>query len=226
VSATGDDPVRRLLRDLPEVAPPAGFYDQLIRRRRRRARAVACGALAAAVVVGALVVGHASGITGQVVPRLGELIGRHESVVTVNASTLTGLMPADEVPAPFQAPAELGGLQRGMAVRFPDDVVQIVYGNDALVVSVFEEAGDLDEADMPDGLTLVEMGGAEAWAAPAGELAMLVVSRDHVVYVVIGDLSPEAAAAVVEDLPDARPMSLPRRIGDAMDDLVSAFGLD
>jgi hypothetical protein len=52
-----------------------------------------------------------------------------------------------------------------------------------------------------------------------------VVRRDDVVYVLVGDLEPDAVAGVVDDLPDARPMGLTRRIGDAMDDLVDAFGL-
>ena len=37
--------------------------------------------------------------------------------------------------------------------------------------------------------------------------------------------SPETLAAIVAELPDARRMGLARRIGDAMDDLVNAFGL-
>jgi hypothetical protein len=53
----------------------------------------------------------------------------------------------------------------------------------------------------------------------------VIVRRDGVVYVLMGDFDVDQLAAIVDDLPDGRPMGLTRRIGDAMDDLVDAFGL-
>ncbi len=217
-----DDAVRRLLQGLPEVAPPEGFFDDLIRRRRRRARAIAVGGIAAAGVVGAMVVAQATGIHGDAEPAMGDLAERHEEVMAVPASSIRGEMPADEVPAPYQAPERVGELQRGMAVWHADDVVQVVYAANGQYVSVFEQVGDLDPDAMAVELTPAGVEGVDAWWAEGGAL---VVRRSEVVYVIVGDLDPDEVQSVVVDLPDARPMGLSRRIGDAMDDLVNTFGL-
>ncbi len=219
-----EDPhLRRLLRGLPEVDPPDGFFDDLIRRKHRRARIVAGAALALAVVAGVVVVAHATGITGRADPVLDELADRHATVLTVDVRSLDGGMEGDDLPAPYQAPAELGPFQRGMAVWHTDDVVQVVYTDDSAYLSLFEEVGEMEEGDMSDGLHRFEVAGVTAWRTDDG---MVVVRRHDVVYVLVGDLDDDELADVVEDLPDARPMGMTRRIKDAMDDLVSAFGLD
>jgi hypothetical protein len=141
--------------------------------------------------------------------------------MTVDARSLAGPMEGDEVPAPCQAPERLGAMERGMAVRHADDVVQIVYAADGHYVSLFEQAGDLDDEAMVPDLTPAAIDGVDAWWTEDGGV---VVRRDGVVYVVVGDLDAAEVEAMVEDLPDARPMGLSRRIGDAMDDLVDAFG--
>lgn len=217
-----DDAMRRLLRGLPEVSPPEGWFDDLIRSRRRRARAIALAGLAAAGMVGAMVVAQATGIYGDVEPAMDDLAERHEQVMTVPAESIRGEMPADEVPAPYQAPEQVGELQRGMAVWHADDVVQLVYAADGQYVSIFEQVGDLDRDAMAADLTPAGVSGVDAWWTESGTL---VVRRSDVVYVIVGDLDPDEVRAVVVDLPDARPMGMTRRIGDAMDDLVNAFGL-
>jgi hypothetical protein len=220
-TSPSDDAVRRALRDLPEVAPPEGFYDALIRRRRRRARIIASAGLTAAALVGAAVVGQATGITGEVAPQLSDLVGLHQTVVEEGQASLIRL-DAD-VPAPYQAPESLGPMERGAAMR-NEDGIQVVYTGHGHVVSVFEQPGDLDEGEMPDDGHVVEHEGA-TWLVTVGAMHAVVVRRHDVVYVVIGDASPEELLALAEDLPDARPLGLARRIGDAMDDLVTAFGL-
>lgn len=220
-----DEAVRRLLADLPEVAPPDGFFDDLIRTRRRRARIIAGAGLAAAGVAGAVVVAHVTGITGHVDPEMALLADRHATVLTVDVQSLRGRMEGDEVPAPYQAPEELGGMQRGTAVLHPDDVVQVVYAADGHYLSVFEQAGDMADDAMADDVTPVAVDGVDAWRTDDGAV---IVRRADVVYVLMGDvadLGPETLAAIVADLPDARRLGLARRIGDAMDDLVDAFGL-
>ena len=217
-----DEAMRRLLRGLPEVAPPEGWFDDLIRSRRRRAHVMALAGLAAAGMVGAMVVTQATGIYGDVEPAMDDLAERHEEVMTVPASSIRGEMPADEVPAPYQAPEQVGEMRRGMAVWHADDIVQLVYAADGHYVSVFEQVGDLDVDAMAVDLTPAGVAGVDAWWAEDGAL---VVRRSDVVYVIVGDLDPEDARAVVVDLPDARPRGMTHRIGDAMDDLVNAFGL-
>lgn len=215
-----DDEVRRLLRGLPEVSPPEGFFDDLIRRRRRNARRLVLAGLALAVVAGGLVVAKTSGITGEVELVLGDLADRHATVVAIDVAQLRGQVDGDDLPAPYQAPRRLGGLEREMAVRHPDDVVQVMYARDGEVVSVFEAAGHLAD-DLGRELDRMEMSDAPAWRSDEG---LVVVRRDDVVYVLAGTLDDDELVEVVEDLPDARPMGLGRRIRDAMDELVGAFG--
>jgi hypothetical protein len=211
------DDVRRLLRGLPDVDPPEGFFDDLIRHRRRRARTVVVVGLVAAGIVGALVVADASGITGEAEPEMAALAARHATMMT---SEVDGGM--DEMPAPYQVPEHLGSLQAGTALRHDDDVVQIVYGEGGRYLSVFEEVGDFQDDAMDLELTPLHVQGVAAWRADDGSI---IVRRSDVVYVLIGDIDPDEVVAVIEDLPDARPLGIVRRIGDAMDDLVDAFGL-
>jgi hypothetical protein len=212
--------VRRLLRGLPEVDPPEGFFDDLIRRKRNRARAVVVLGFVAASLGGAIVVAQATGITGDVAPSIGDLTDRHDSMMTIG-TTSTREGRAD-VPAPFQVPDHLGPMAAGMAVQHPDDVVQVVYGQDGHYISVFEQAGDLEADAMDAGLRRLDVPGVAAWQTDDGSV---VVRRNDVVYVLVGDIDTDLLPEVVEDLPDARPLGLLRRIGDAMDDLVTAFGL-
>ena len=131
--------------------------------------------------------------------------------------------PADEVGAPYQAPDHLGRLSPGMAVFHPDDVVQVVYGEDGHYVSLFEQAGELQDDAMDGDLTPLHIRGVDGLAGrrrrdhrpPGG--GGLRADRRH---------RPRRRDRVIADLPDARPMGLARRIGDAMDDLVDAFGLE
>ncbi|HYF45240.1 MAG TPA: hypothetical protein VD926_03455 [Acidimicrobiales bacterium] len=211
-----DDDVRRLLQGLPEVAPPEGFFDDLIRQRRRRARTVAVVGIVAAGVVGGVVVAQATGVTGEAAPPMSILAARHADLAGMEDDM------TDEVPAPYQAPRELGGMSRGFMVHHADDLVQVVYGDEGHYLSVFEQPGELADEAMDEGLERVPVDGVEAWRAGDGSL---IVRRDDVVYVLVGDLpEDEELAAVLDELPDARPLGIARRIGDAMDDLVDAFG--
>lgn len=218
-----DADLRRLLHDLPEVDPPAGFFDELIRRRRRRARAIAAGGLAAAGLVGVLVVAHANGVWGEADPPMAELVGRHTQMAEGDPELLRGAMDGDEVPPPYVAPEALAGMRLRMAVRHPDDVVQVFYTSDGRTVSVFEAAGTLDLDAVDAEMVPLDVAGVRAWQV--GDDQVVVLRRD-VVYVLVGDMAGDDLDDVVADLPDARPMGLLHRVRDAMDDLVDAFGLN
>ena len=215
----GED-VRRLLQGLPEVDPPDGFYEQLIQKKRNRARAVVVLGLLLAAVGGAIVVSQASGITGEVEPTVGDLMARHQEMMAEDDDTVAHART--EVDAPYQVPERLGPFRPGWAVRHPDDVVQLVYGLDGEYISVFEQAGDLDEGALGGNYRRLQLSGVRAWESEDGET--IVVRRSDVVYVLVGDIEPEEVPELVEDLPDARPMGMWERARDAMDDLVDTFG--
>jgi hypothetical protein len=67
----------------------------------------------------------------------------------------------------------------------------------------------------------LDVAGAEAWQLAEDQI---VVVRRDVVYVVVGDMDLDELDELVDGLPDARPLGLVRRVRDAMDDLVTAFG--
>jgi hypothetical protein len=215
----GED-VRRLLQGLPDVDPPDGFYEHLIRKKRNQARAVVVLGLIAATVGGAIVVAQATGVTGEVEPPMIDLAERHEELMAEEAET-DGQGQAD-VGAPYQVPDRLGPFSPGMAVRHPDDVVQVVYGVDGEYVSVFEQAGDLDEDTLDGNYTRLRVRGVRAWESEDGET--VVVRRSDVVYILVGDIDRDEIPEIIEDLPDARPMGVWERARDAMDDLVDTFG--
>ena len=151
------------------------------------------------------------------------LADRHDGVTTMVAAQ-EGQMDGRRAPPRTRRPTTLGGMARGFAVRHPDDVVQVVYGEDGHYLSVFEQAGELEDGRhgrRPR--SAVEVSGVEAWRAESGG-GDRAPPR--------GGLRPDGRHAdtedldeLVDDLPDARPLGLGRRIGDAMDDLVDAFGL-
>ena len=215
----GED-VRRLLQGLPEVDPPEGFFDHLIRRKRRRARTVVVVGLVAAGVVGAIVVAQATGITGEVEPTTSELVDLHQALMAQDDEPEGDART--EVGPPYQVPEHLGPFSPGMAIRHPDDLVQVVYGSEGDYLSVFEQAGDLDEDALGGTYHRMRIQGVRVWESEDGET--LVVRRSGVVYVLVGDIDADEVPELIEDLPDARPMGTWERARDAMDDLVDTFG--
>ena len=215
----GED-VRRLLQGLPDVDPPDGFYEHLIRKKRNRARAVVVLGLVAAAIGGAIVVAQATGVTGDVEPTMVDLVDRHEDLMADEGQT-DGQTRAD-VGAPYQVPERLGQFSPGRVLRHPDDMVQVVYGLDGEYLSVFEQAGDLDEDALGGTYTRLRIRGVRAWESEDGET--IVVRRSDVVYILVGDIETEEIPELIEDLPDARPMGVWERARDAMDDLVDTFG--
>ena len=59
---------------------------------------------------------------------MGDLAERHEEAMTVPASAIRGEMPADEVPAPYQAPVQVGALcgRRGHLELHHEVVIVVV----------------------------------------------------------------------------------------------------
>lgn len=217
--------VRALLSDLPPVEPPARFFTDLIRRRKRRAMAVVGCAVLAAVGAWALVVGDTSGVTGRVIPDVEALRDRHmESAESVPVD-FEPMLDSEAMPAPYQEPLVLAG-SFALAARFhgADGVVQVTYSDGATELSLFEQAGELREDDLPGDMAPVDLGDG-GWELAGDPVRVVVVRRGDLVYTLVGAVERSVIVRAVEDLPTERPLGLSRRITIAVDDMIEDLGL-
>jgi len=91
---------RTLVRDLPAVEPPFGFYERMVRPKYRWARAgVAALAGAAAVSVG--VMAFAAPREPHVTPHVAQLVDAHTASASTSGDPISEFTPA-AVPVSFQ----------------------------------------------------------------------------------------------------------------------------
>jgi hypothetical protein len=217
--------VRALLGELPPVDPPARFFTDLIRRRHRQALAVVgCGLLAAAATW-ALLVGETSGVTGTVVPDIDLLRSRHLASAEAVPADFEPMPDTAAMPAPYREPVVLAGsfvlVERYHGV---DGSVQVTYSDGAVELSLFEQAGQLEESDLPGDMAPVDLGDG-GWELAADPVRVVVVRRGDLVYTLVGAVERSVIAAAVDDLPEERALGLSRRITIAVDDLIEDLGL-
>lgn len=232
---------RSLVRGLPPVDPPFGFYERLIprlrqaeppgrdRRRNRLGLAVASvGAVAAAVV---LVVAIAP-VGDRFAPPVEELGERHAVLASATQELPEGYAEVDdvdaEVRAPYEAPAQMPDEYRRVGVFRTADGIHVLYANGVTVVSVFEQRGRVDWSGLPAGGTRVSVDGDDAWmvetesAAPGTET--IVVARDDVVLTIVGRAPHAVMVEIVEAIPDPPAPAISDRVDGAMRWVAEGFG--
>jgi hypothetical protein len=217
--------VRALLGDLPPVDPPDRFFTDLIRRRHRQAIAVVgCGVLAAAAAW-ALVIGGTSGVTGTVIPDVEALRARHAASAQTVPADFEPMAESDDMPAPYREPRVLAG-SFAVVGRFhgADGTIQVTYSDGDDELSLFEQAGDLQERDLPGDMAPVDLGDG-GWELAGGPVRVVVVRRGDLVYTLVGSVEQSVIVRAVDDLPAERPLGLARRITIAVDDLIQDLGL-
>jgi hypothetical protein len=228
--------VRSLVRGLPEVDAPFGFYERMVRPKRRRARGVAfaaVGAVAAAVV---LVIALAP-VGDQFTPPVDDVALDH-----VTLASHTGEVPADLTPmaleeadrmANYEAPPMMANGYERVAVYDAPGGVHLVYENgDQDMVSVYERRGRVDWDGLPDGGTRKQMDDGDAWHAEMtydrGNEAMVVdivvLARDGLVVTVVGAAPADDVEAVAMSVPDPPSPSMGDRVGDAARWIAEGFG--
>lgn len=217
--------VRSMLGDLPPVEPPERFFTDLIRRRHRQAIAVVgCGALAVAGAW-ALLVGETSGVTGSVIPDVAALRARHTATAEAVPADFEPMPDDMAMPAPYREPLTLAG-SFALVGRFhgADGVVQVTYSDGTAELSLFEQAGELDESDLPGDMAPVDLGDA-GWELAGDPVRVVVVRRGDLVYTLVGAVERSVIVAAVRDLPEQRSLGLTRRVTIAVDDLIEDLGL-
>lgn len=215
-----------MVRGLPSVDAPFGFYERLVRGRgfaaadRRPLRVGLAVATAAAAV--ALAVGVAGDLGGtQVSPQIDDMVDVHQAgFVPRNGFEA---VPAEDMGA-VDVPREMdGGFEReAVYQRASDDMVAIAYRSGPATVSVFEQAGELDAGSLDAAMDDM---GHDAWAMEVDGLHAVVADRGRIVYTVVGDAPIAAMMALVRRLPDGPPPSLVQRARDASTEVVWTFGL-
>lgn len=239
--------VRGLVRDLPEVDAPFGFYERLRRpdpshqrsRRRRRAPGVvfaSIGAVAAAVVLVVAIapVGH------RLAPPVEDLSQRHAMLASATQEVPEGYASmADDAAdsmAPYQAPTTVDhGYRRVATYRTPEGV-HAMYRSDTGTVSVFEQRGRVEWDGLPSGGTRLRMDGHDAWTVTlssspsgpssqsSGSVDVVVLARDDLIVTVLGSAPHDDVVAVAEAVPDPPAPSMTDRVGDTCGWIAEGFG--
>lgn len=231
---------RRLLRELPAVEPPPWFASELLagddiiplgRRTARRAAAIVN--IGASVAAGVLLLVLSSSTLGPAAlrPEVQGAVARHASTVSaLLGGTGERLTPASEVvpttapqrdaaslPAPYEAPDRLADYRLVEAYRSPGGV-HVLYQRGDYGLSVFELAGSVDWAALPEGGNRMTLAGHRAWrwdASPA-DGRLVVIEDDGMVVIVVGDEPGGAVLDAAAELPSARDLPLPTRMKRAV----------
>jgi anti-sigma factor RsiW len=233
--------VRAAVRALPPVEPPPGLLDRLVAdsaqgagsRRRPTRRATATATAVATAVALVLLVPALSGL-GPYRPEVEQALLRHvasmSALSAVGATTADGgprplAAPApvtpstapphelDDLPAPYQAPAELAGGYRLVDAFSHPEGIQLVYERGRYGLSVFETPGELDPAGLAPRARVVQ-GPAPAWRWDADGVdgRLVVLEREGMVVTAVGDEPGDAVLAAASSLPEPRPLSVGQRL--------------
>jgi hypothetical protein len=235
--------VRSLVRGLPDVEAPFGFYERMVlpphqrpRRPRRRRRTpgvlvASVGAVAAAVVLVVAITPAADRLT----PPVDDLRERHAVLAAANPEMPAGYeaMPAGELDSmsPYEAPPTAGdGYRRVAAYRAPEGM-HVVYRRDTATVSVFEQRGHVRWDGLPSGGTRLEVDDDDSWTTtmPAGGVGgavvdVVVLARNDLVVTVVGAVPHDDVVAVAAAVPDPPPPSMSERVGQTCDWIAEGFG--
>jgi hypothetical protein len=101
--------------------------------------------------------------------------------------------------------------------------VQLVYSDGLYDLSLFEQQGGLDSADLPDAKRPTRLAGHQAWAFswPGGE--GIVWTAGRTVYTLVGDVPPDELTTVAASVPVHRSTSVAHRLRQACRSLVESF---
>jgi anti-sigma factor RsiW len=232
----GEAEVRRLVRDLPAVDPPFGFYERMLRQgpgagqtpeKKRRLRfGLANIAVAAAAWLVILGVVNVNSAEGSVEPTAATYLNAHASV-TPDMQGTENPEAAAKAQAAYDAPARLAGTYLLVAAVVDDDgTPQLVYTDGRRTVSMFLRSGRLNEDALPSDAVRVQVNDARAWQVPTAEGAVVFLQRPGVVVILVG-ADPDRAASDVAESSGPRTDehdSMLDHVSDAGTGLLETFG--
>jgi len=230
--------VRRLVRELPAVDAPFGFYERILRdgpgvapttettEKKRRLR-FGLGSIAAAVACWLLVLGlvNVNSASASVDPQTDVYVNAHAAVpADVQATAAT--QDAAQAQATYDAPWTLAGSYQLVGLFEVDGVPQLVYTDGRRIVSMFVEPGRLNDDALPSDTKQVEVNGFLAWQVPTSQGAVVFLQRPGVVVILVG-ADPDRAATDVAGSNGPRVdehQSLLDHVSDAGTGLLETFG--
>jgi hypothetical protein len=231
--------IRLLLRELPSVDPPFGFYERILRdgpgsseapvRKRRIKFGLANIAATAAAWLLILGVANLNGGHGSVDPTTAGYVSAHASLLP----GLGGSTPSEspearaKAKATYDIPDRLAGTYEFVGVRDDGGIPQLVYSDGERTVSMFLRPGQLNEDALPSDARTVAVNGSPAWEVPTDDGAVVFMQRPGVVVIIVGP-DPDAAASDVarSDGPRAdESESVLDHLTDAGEGLLETFGL-
>lgn len=234
--------VRTLVRDLPAVDPPFGFYERLLRSptappaRRAFTWAKAGGALAVAAAAVVVIVG-VTPATDRIVPPVEAYAARHLEMDPISSTTPATAPEADaaaftpvddgELDA-MGAPDDLAdGFERMSGYQGSDGALHLVFSDGAVMVSVYEQVGEVAWDRLPSG-TMSQMGETKVWTMVGDAEEIMVFERGMAVYTVVADVDTDAHDEMVElatDLPPGADPTMVDRLRSGCRSVVARFSM-
>lgn len=187
--------VRGLVRSLPAVDPPFGFFERLGRTvaqastptpsiRSQSARRRLVGSVVAVAAAWLLILGFGAGVGAlRVVPPLDALADRHATAYAAGDGYTEMAMADAKVLGPAMGDMPL------VAAWHDATVVQLVYADARGTISVFRQRGSLDGEHLPAGGAAMAVGGMAAWSTEMHDLKVVVVDGGDAVYTVVGGMA-------------------------------------
>ena len=241
------DAARSVLRGLPQVAPPAGFLEGLVRPpapviplHRRSAVVSAVASVAASLLL--LAFGSGIGeIRSPFAPEVSGAVQDHTSAVAAlaDAGQLTGASlredettpstdvprTLEDLPAPYRAPLELDGGYHLVQAFGRGDTVHLVYERGDHALSVFESVGDVQWDRLPSDGERHDQDGVSLWQGeePVAGGWVVVLQHDGLTATVVGDEGADEVLEAARSLPAPRSLSLLQRVRDACADSLDAL---
>lgn len=231
---------RRMLRELPNVEPPAGWLDGVLSdgvvvRLQPRRRVFATVALS--VAAGLLLFVVAANTIGPIEqrPDVDTALERHASTVSARGDIFHGNIPRNtptdpapattavrrpvaDLPDGFFAPKLLAGYRLVESYRTDEGGVQLLYRKGQYGLSVFERRGGVDWSELPTGGARTTIAGHDAWRwndEPA-DGRLVVIAEDAITLTIVADEPGDAVLEVASALPISHSVSIERRITRAV----------
>ena len=215
--------VRDIVRGLPPVDPPFGFYERLLRSglddtgtaaapfataagKPKRRFKFGLANLVATAAVWLLILGLANVNSGHgaVSPSVNNYVTAHASLVPGFGRDGGGVSAdAAHEAQSHNVPDRLAGTYELVGVQDEGGTPQLVYSNGDMTLSMFLRPGELDASDLPASAEQVLVNGAPAWSVPTAGGDVVFVQRPGIVVVIVGQVPTDATSQVATQRADA-----------------------
>ena len=198
-----------MLRGLPDVEPPSGFFDAALDHRPLYGGRLMAGLFVLSAVAVVLAVATGAAGRSRISPEIDELASRHTVAVEAGIFGLGDSELDYRITTPVDMPADFER-SRNIAA---EDLRQAVYSRGDESVSVFVQPGQVNwEALSPDGQTQID--GLQAWVDRNRAITVVEIADD--VVTIVG-LPVDDVDDVLAEVPRTGPT-----VGQRLHDLIGA----